>query len=72
MKQSSSSSSNNNNNNNNNNKNNNKSRTRNMGHAKDLYLTHVALYMTVEIDLLVKIDYHSYMCESICRTKVSF
>ena len=43
-----------------------------MRHAKDLYLTHVALYMTVEIGPLVKIDYHSYICESICRTKVSF
>ena len=30
-----------------------------MRHAKDLYLTHVALYMTVEIGPLVKIDYHS-------------
>ena len=43
-----------------------------MGHAKDLYLTHVALYMTVEIGPLVKIDYHSYICESICRTKGCF
>ena len=43
-----------------------------MGHAKDLYLTHVALYMIVKIGPLVKIDYHSYICESICRTKVSF
>ena len=25
-----------------------------------------------EIGPLVKIDYHSYICESICRTKVSF
>ena len=43
-----------------------------MRHAKDLYLTHVALYMTVEIGPLVKIDYLSYIRESICRTKVSF